>query len=970
MRRFVVALAVLALFGGQALAIDSHAPLQALPNEQVQALADLPEVRTLTLGVNGVPNFISGRLAGLGRGDASAQALRVVKDLAPALRATGREEIAPVAVMVDDLGQTHVKLQQYHNGIAIVGGEFYVHLDEKAGEVNGFNGHFTPDQGLPERPLLDAKSALLKTARDADINGGRVLDQPELVYVVANDSKVYLAWSAHIAYVGAQGPAVDRVFASALDGDLVTMHPTLYNAMYRKIYNGNHTNPDYPTLPGTLMFQEGATSSSDAAAWDCYVNFGYTYNYFKTRFNRDSFDNAGAQLIGTVHVGTDWVNAYWNGTQMVFGDGDGTQSTYLSKALDIVAHELTHAVTDRTADLAYQSESGALNEAMSDIFAAGAEVYKVGSVNSNTWLVGEAAWTPATSGDALRYMNNPTADGYSKDYYPERLYPSCTPSSSNDYCGVHGNSGIGNLAFYLLSQGGTHPRGKTTVNVPAITITKAEQIFYRALTTGLMTSTTNFQGARNATKTAAEQLYGVGGAESTAVTACWDAVAVPGGTVAVTTLTNGVALGSQGAATGNYLNYKITVPSGQTSLVVTTTGGTGDADLYVKRGALATSSSYDGSSTGSTSAETVTISSPVAGDFYIGLYAYSTFSGVTIKATYTGSTPNFTIAASPTSLSVAQGTSGTSTITTTVSGGFNSAVALTASGTPSGATVSFSPTSIAAPGSGTSTMTVAAGTAAAGTYTITVTGTGGGLTKTATVSLTVTTSGGGTTVLTNGTPLASQSATASTWKYYKITVPSGQSSLVVKTTGGTGDADMYVRLGSNPTTSTYNGKSDGSTSTETVTITSPSSGDWYIGLYAYSAFSGVTITATYSASTGGSMNETESNNTTATANTVSTSGTTVTGYIGTSTDVDYFKVTLPAGSTLTGYMTVPSTKDYDLKFYNSSGTTLASGTNSTGVAENVTYRNSGTAAMTVYIRAYGYNSAYSTTLSYTLKLTW
>ena len=235
-------------------------------------------------------------------------------------------------------------------------------------------------------------------------------------------------------------------------------------------------------------------------------------------------------------------------------------------------------------------------------------------------------------------MNNPTQDGYSADYYPERLYPSCTPTSSNDYCGVHGNSGIANLAFYLLSQGGTHPRCKTTVSVPAIGITKAEQIFYRALTTGLMTSTTNFQGARNATKTAAEQLYGASAAEVTAVTACWDAVGAPGGTVPVTTLTNDVGLGSQGASTGNYLHYKIAVPSGQTSLVVTTTGGTGDADLYVKRGAQASSSTYDGKSEGSTSAETVTISNPVAGDFYVALYAYSTFSGVTVKATYTGTT--------------------------------------------------------------------------------------------------------------------------------------------------------------------------------------------------------------------------------------------------------------------------------------------------------------------------------------------
>ena len=527
------------------------------------------------------------------------------------------------------------------------------------------------------------------------------------------------------------------------------------------------------------------------------------------------------------------------------------------------------------------------------------------------------------------------------------------------------------MAFYLLSQGGTHPRSKTTISVPALGIAKAEQIFYRALATGLMTSTTNFQGARNATRTAAEQLYGTAAAEVAAVTACWDAVGAPGGTVPVTTLTNGVSLASQGAATGTYLHYKITVPSGQTSLVVTTTGGTGDADLYVKRGAQASSSTYDGKSAGSTSAETVTISSPVAGDFYIALYAYSTFSGVTIKATYTGSTPTFTLAASPTSLSVAQGASGTATMTTTVAGGFNSAVALSAAGAPSGATVSFSPTSIAAPGSGTATMTIAAGTAAAGSYTITVTGAGGGVTKTATVSLTVTASGGGVTVLSNGQTVTGIAVATGAWKHYKIAVPASQTSLTITMSGGTGDGDMYVKRGAQPTSTSYDYRPYKTGNAESVSVTNPASGDWYISIYGYSACSGVSLVATYSASGGGTtMNETESNNTTGTANTISTSGTTVTGKVGSSTDSDYFKVTLPAGKTLTADLTVPSTKDYDLKLYNSSGTQIGSSTNSSGVAEKITYANSGSSSITVYLRVYGYNGAYSTTLSYQLKATW
>jgi vibriolysin len=358
-------------------------------------------------------------------------------------------------------------------------------------------------------------------------------------------------------------------------------------------------------------------------------------------------------------------------------------------------------------------------------------------------------------------MNNPTADGYSADYYPERLYPNCTPSSSNDYCGVHGNSGIANLAYYLLVAGGTHPRGKTSVSVPAIGMAKAEQIFYRALTT-YMTSSTNFQGARNATAQAAADLYGgTSSAEYNAVQKCWDAVGVPGGAVQVTTLSNGQTVSNLSASTGNWLYFKITVPSGQTQLKVVTSGGSGDADLYVKRGALPSTSSYDGKSEGSTTAETVTIANPVAGDFYIGLYAYSSYSGVSLTATYSSG------------------------------------------------------------------------------------------------------SGGGTT-----------------------------------------------------------------------------------------------------------MNETEPNGSTSSANVISTSGTTVTGYISSSTDVDYFKVTVPGYKTLTVDLTVPSTKDYDVKLYNSSGTLLASGTNGTGQPEHVTWTNPYSTSRVVYIRVYGYNGAYSTTSPYYLKTTW
>jgi vibriolysin len=314
---------------------------------------------------------------------------------------------------------------------------------------------------------------------------------------------------------------------------------------------------------------------------------------------------------------------------MVYGDGDGTTFISLAKGFDVVAHELTHAVTEYESNLTYSNESGALNEAMSDIMAAAAEAYKTGSVGGNTWKIGEDIYTPNTAGDALRYMNNPTADGSSKDYYPERY------TGTSDNGGVHINSGIANLAFYLLVQGGSHPRGKTSVVVPALGMTQAERIFYIA-NRDYLTSSSNFQAARNATAQAATSLYGATAAD--AVQKAWDAVGVPGGAVAVTTLSNGVTLSSQSGSTGTWKYYKLTVPSGQTSLKFTMSGGTGDADMYVKRGALPTSSSYDYRPYLSGNNESVSVTNPVAGDWYVGLYAYSTFSGVSLNGTYSGST--------------------------------------------------------------------------------------------------------------------------------------------------------------------------------------------------------------------------------------------------------------------------------------------------------------------------------------------
>jgi len=584
---------------------------------------------------NGTPTFVSGDLGSLGAGhnDKAAKAfLKSQKDLLPL---SGQEDFDTALVTKDELGQTHYKFAQTLKGLPVFGAEYIVHVDAN-GNVKAMNGRFAADDKLARNPTVDAVTSTEQAMKDLGIKG-RVLGPADLTYYVNEKSALFLAWAVTVAYNNDMGPQVDVIFANARGdkGGLIGTAPKNKYAKSRKVYTCNNGT----SLPGSLLWSEGGTQTSDTTAQAAFNYAGSVWDYYKNVHARDSYDGAGATIISSVHFSTSYNNAYWNGSQMVYGDGDGTQFIPLAKDLDVDAHELTHAVTERTANLTYSNESGALNEATSDIMGNSCEAYteNAGTPNANTWKVGEDIYTPGTSGDALRYMNNPTQDGYSKDYYPERI------TGTADNGGVHGNSGIANLAYYLMVMGGSHPRAKTSVVVTPLSttsstsLTMASKIWYRALTV-YFTSSTNFSAARTATVNAANDLYGATAAAS--VTQAWDCVGAPGGSGGgggTTTLSNGVAVTNLSGATGSWAYYKITVPASQTSLVITISGGTGDCDLYVKRGAQPTSSVWDQRPYLTGNAETVTISNPVAADYYIGLNAYAAYSGVTLKATYSGS---------------------------------------------------------------------------------------------------------------------------------------------------------------------------------------------------------------------------------------------------------------------------------------------------------------------------------------------
>ena len=309
---------------------------------------------------------------------------------------------------------------------------------------------------------------------------------------------------------------------------------------------------------------------------------------------------------------------------MTYGDGDGSTFAPLSQDADVVAHELTHGVTEFTSSLIYSYESGALNEALSDIFGALVDRQE-GAMGDDIWLLGEDIYTPGIEGDALRNMADPAAEG-DYDYYPTRYV------GTGDNGGVHTNSGIANLAFVLLVEGGSHPRGKTSTIVPGIDFDRAADIFYYA-NTSCLTASSNFEAARNCTAEGASQLYTQ--AEIDAVHLAWDAVGVPGGppNPNATTVT---ALDKSGLSegTGSEIFYTVSVPAGATDLRVEIFGGSGDADLYTRQGAQPTTSSYDCRPYLSGNNETCSDPAPAAGNYYLMIRGYAAYSDVGLLVSY------------------------------------------------------------------------------------------------------------------------------------------------------------------------------------------------------------------------------------------------------------------------------------------------------------------------------------------------
>jgi hypothetical protein len=274
------------------------------------------------------------------------------------------------------------------------------------------------------------------------------------------------------------------------------------------------------TTPGTTVRTEGAAATGDVAVNEAYDGLGATWELWSTAYDRDSLDGKGMPLLATVHYGRNYDNAFWDGSQMVFGDGDGVVFERFTQSLDVIGHELAHGVTEHTAGLLYQGQSGALNESISDVFGVLVKQKALGqSAAQADWLVGAELLNSSVQGRALRDMRNPGTA-----YDDPRLGKDPQPAHMDDYVdtqddngGVHINSGIPNRAFVLAADG----IGGNAWEGPGA-------IWYAVVSGDGIKADCDFATFADLTVAAAASAHGDGSTEQKAVRSAWEQVGVLG----------------------------------------------------------------------------------------------------------------------------------------------------------------------------------------------------------------------------------------------------------------------------------------------------------------------------------------------------------------------------------------------------------------------------------------------------------
>ncbi|KAJ1684091.1 hypothetical protein LUZ63_020660 [Rhynchospora breviuscula] len=456
--------------------------------------------------------------------------------------------------IVDSTGASHVRMTRTYDGLRVLGGDLVLHRSA-AGKVTGVSETLasaptmsaTPKlgagallsrlglktQGTPEL-VVDAVSGAPRLAwlfttggtqadgtpgrleHVVDATTGRTIRTEQQIETVDGDGdSLYLgnvpldltaSGSRYLMKSGSRGGTYTTDVANKTDG---TLCQVLGNCPTGAIFSSSTTH-----------FGNGTTSDRATAGVDAQRGSDLTWDYYKQNFGRNGIFGTGKGSYNRVHYGKNYVNAFWDGEKMTYGDGDGQQYGPLV-SVDVTGHEMSHGVTENTAGLTYSGESGGLNEATSDIFGTMVEFYANDAKDPGDYLIGEQ-FDKTKKG--LRRMDNPASDGKSLNCY----------SANAKNVDVHYSSGIGNHFYYLLAEGS----GAKTINgvahssptcngssVAGIGRDAAQRIWYRALTT-YFTSSTTYAQARTGTLNAARDLYGSGSSQYAAVAKAWSAVSV------------------------------------------------------------------------------------------------------------------------------------------------------------------------------------------------------------------------------------------------------------------------------------------------------------------------------------------------------------------------------------------------------------------------------------------------------------
>jgi len=299
---------------------------------------------------------------------------------------------------------------------------------------------------------------------------------------------------------------------------VITNSPGIKN---RRIHDAQNQRLSPSQLPGVLIRRENDPAAGDATVNQAYDGLGATYDFYKDVFGRNSIDDHGMTMVATVHFDKRFNNAFWNGKQMVFGDGDNVVFVDFTRSLDVIGHELTHGVTDATNGLEYHNQSGALNESFSDVFGSLVkQKAKNQKADKADWLIGAEILAPGFNGVALRSMKDP-GSAYDdprfggKDPQPKHMrdFVTLADDDDGDFGGVHINSGIPNFVFYQLA-----------TSLGGYAWEQAGAIWYQTLKQ--LSAQSEFQDCADISSQVAAAKFGSGSKQQQAVIDAWDNVGI------------------------------------------------------------------------------------------------------------------------------------------------------------------------------------------------------------------------------------------------------------------------------------------------------------------------------------------------------------------------------------------------------------------------------------------------------------